>query len=182
MEIQRLKILVYAIGFYIINYIISYIPCFRFRRFFLKCVGIKIGNNTRINMGCNYSGFNKISIGNGTHINRDCFLDGRGTLIIGNNVSISINVSLVTGGHDIQSLTFEGSHKPIIIKDFVWIGINATILHNVTIGEGAVVAAGSVVTKNVEPYTIVAGIPAKKIGTRPRGLNYRCTNNLLPLV
>ena len=62
----------------------------------------------------------------------------------------------------------------------MWIGAGATILKGVDIGEGAVVAAGAVVTKNVAPYSIVAGVPAKKIGERNKELDYKCyTANIL---
>ena len=64
--------------------------------------------------------------------------------------------------------------RPIYIDDYVWVGVGATILQNVTIGEGAVVCAGAVVNKNVGAYEIVAGVPAKKIGERKRDLRYHC--------
>ena len=69
---------------------------------------------------------------------------------------------------------------PININDYVWIGANVTVLQNVKIGQGAVVCAGSVVTKDVEPYSIVAGTPARPIGKRNKQLNYKC-NGYEPL-
>jgi acetyltransferase-like isoleucine patch superfamily enzyme len=71
-------------------------------------------------------------------------------------------------------MNFRMKSSPVIIDDYVWVGINATVLQGVRIGEGAVVAAGAVVTKNVEPYTIVGGIPAKQIGVRTKNLDYHC--------
>ena len=64
------------------------------------------------------------------------------------------------------------SAAPLTIGDRVWIGSNAIILTGVNIGEGAVVCAGCVVTKDVEPYAVVAGIPARKVNERPRDLRY----------
>jgi len=61
-----------------------------------------------------------------------------------------------------------------VIEDYVWVGIGATILPGVKLGKGAVVSAGAVVTKDVPPFTVVAGIPAKKITNRLMGLNYKC--------
>lgn len=69
---------------------------------------------------------------------------------------------------------------PVKIGNRVWIGPNTLILHSVEIGEGAVIAAGAVVTKSVEPYSIVAGIPAKKIGERNKTLKYEMTGEYVP--
>ncbi|MFK1641101.1 DapH/DapD/GlmU-related protein [Bacteroides fragilis] len=72
--------------------------------------------------------------------------------------------------------------KPVVIEDRVWIGPNAIILHSVTIGEGAVVAAGAVVTKDVPPFSIVGGIPAKVIGSRNSNLKYEFDGQYLPFI
>lgn len=63
-------------------------------------------------------------------------------------------------------------HTKVIIDKYVWLGSNVIVLPGVHIGEGAVCCAGCVVTKDVEPYTVVAGIPAKKVNERPRNLKY----------
>ena len=89
-------------------------------------------------------------------------------------MTISPRVTISSAGHDVQSTAFGYVSAPISIGDYAWVGINATILKGVTIGEGAVVAAGAVVTKDVEPYAIVAGVPARKIGERTQGLDYKC--------
>lgn len=80
-----------------------------------------------------------------------------------------------TEAHDINDSYFQGGGQtsgPIIIENRAWIGSNSIILDNVHIGEGAVVCAGTVVTKNVEPFTVVAGVSAKKINTRNNELKY----------
>ena len=69
---------------------------------------------------------------------------------------------------------FENVRAPVKIEDYAWLGTRATVLAGVTIGRGAVVATGAVVTRDVEAYTVVAGIPARKIGERPRDLAYSC--------
>ena len=94
-------------------------------------------------------------------------MDGRFDLNIGNNVNIAGEVRIYTLEHDIASPTFAGSGGPVTIQDWVYIGTRVTILPGVTIGEGAVIASGAVVTKDVAPWTMVGGVPAKFIKNRP---------------
>ena len=159
---------------YALNHVISHVPFGWIRKKYYRLFGMRIGKNTVLNMSQYINNPNLIVIGENTHINRGCFIDGRAGCCIGDSVSISHNVSLVTGGHDLMSKTFSGVYKPIVVKDYVWIGINATILQGVTIGKGAVVAAGAVVTMDVEDYTVVGGVPARVIGHRSRDLDYKC--------
>ena len=84
-------------------------------------------------------------------------------ITIGKNCCIGEDVRLLTGSHDITSPHFDLVTKPIMIHDNVWIATGAIILPGVTIGEGAVIAAGAVVTKDVESWTVVGGNPAKLI-------------------
>lgn len=94
-------------------------------------------------------------------------LEDQNNLIIHDRVAIGPNVTVVTSSNpnfsNIRPFITEIRGK-IIINSDAWIGAGAIILPNVTIGEGAVVGAGAVVTKDVNPYTIVAGVPANKIG------------------
>jgi maltose O-acetyltransferase len=85
---------------------------------------------------------------------------------IGNCVVINDGVKLITGSHDIHSPTYEHVFASIVIEDYAWIATDAMILKGVTIGRGAVVAAGAVVTKSVRPLAVVGGNPAKEIGRR----------------
>lgn len=85
---------------------------------------------------------------------------------IGDCVVINDDVKIITGSHDIHSPTYEHVFTPIIIEDHAWIATGAMILKGVKIGRGAVVAAGAVVVKDVRPFTVVGGNPAKEIGTR----------------
>lgn len=85
---------------------------------------------------------------------------------IGKNVCIGEDVRLLTGTHDINSSTFKLVTKPITIGDDVWIATGATVLPGIVIGDGAVVGACSVVTKDVPPWTVVAGNPAKVVKKR----------------
>lgn len=157
---------------YVTNTLIKNFPSWRFRRLWYRLMGLRIEKDSNIDMGAYFLAPRYIKIGNNTHINQSCFLDGRGTLKIGNNVSISHYVKICTGGHNVNSPVFEGEHGAITIDDYCWIGIGAIILKNVHLGKGCVIAAGSVVTKDVAPYEIVGGSPAKKIGSRTQNLTY----------
>ncbi len=113
----------------------------------------------------------RIKIGEDVTLNEWVFLSGFGELAIGDNVRIGHRVSIITSDHiytDIFTPIFRQglSAAPVLIEDDVWIGCNATILKGVRIGRGAIVAAGAVVTKNVPPLAIVAGVPACVISTR----------------
>lgn len=112
-----------------------------------------------------YTDFGKnIIIGRDVFINSGCHFQDQGGITIGDGSLIGHNVVLATINHDLSPLQNRENHyAPIVIEDHVWIGSNATILPGVTIGRWSVVAAGAVVTKDVEKFTIVGGVPAKKI-------------------
>lgn len=159
---------------FMVNDVLSHVPFWSWRRFYLRCLGMKVGKGSFLSKRLYITNPNRVVLGEGTHINIDCHLDARGGITIGRGVSVSFGVRLVTGGHDVQSPSFSAIFRPIVIGDNAWIGANATILQGVTIGRGAVVAAGAVVTKDVPECTIVGGIPAKIIGQRTHNLNYLC--------
>lgn len=117
-----------------------------------------------------------ISIGDGSIIGMWVTLDGREGITIGKNVKFSSEVALWTLQHDYNSPTFATTGGPIVVGDRAWISFRATILPGVTIGEGAVVAANAVVTKDVEPYTVVGGIPARPRAKRTSDLSYEWLN------
>lgn len=112
-----------------------------------------------------------IKIGDGCFVNSFSALYGHGNLTIGNNCLIGPQVTIipVNYGYKDRDTPFRlqtPTMKGITIGDDVWIGAGVTILDGCTIGNGCVVGAGAVLTKSIEPYSIVAGVPAKKIGTR----------------
>lgn len=112
-----------------------------------------------------YADFGKnISFGKNVFVNSGCHFQDQGGIKIGDGVFIGHNVVLATATHDLDPRMNRKLHyKPITIENNVWIGSNSTILQGVTVGEWAVVAAGAVVTKDVAPYTVVGGVPAKFI-------------------
>lgn len=159
---------------YMVNDILPHIPFWAIRKYYLKSIKMQIGTKSFI-MKKNYIVTpNHLRIGNYSHINRGCLIDCRGGVYIGNNVSISHNVSILSGGHDVDSKNFMGKYLPIKIEDYVWVGAGCTILQGVTIGKGAVISAGAVVNKDIPEYTVVGGIPAHKIRNRSKVLDYHC--------
>lgn len=168
-----------AIGMeFMVNDVLPHIPFWTLRRLYLRLVKCKIGNGTFLMKKMYIQSPNRLVIGNNTHINRDCILDARANIRIGNSVSISHRVNIITGSHDHQKSDFPSNKQPIIIDDYVWIGVGATVLRGVHIGKGAVVCAGAVVVSDVKPYTVVGGVPAKKIGERNKILDYKCIWNV----
>lgn len=105
-----------------------------------------------------------IHIGQRVFINSGCKMQDQGGIYIGDDVLIGHNACLLTLNHEMEPENRADMHpKPIHIEGKVWLGSNVTVLPGVTIGEGAIVAAGAVVTKDVESNTIVGGVPAKII-------------------
>lgn len=135
-------------------------------------LGVRIGQHSSVHRNCRLYKPGGVRIGNHTVINRDVVLDGRMSLQIGDNVSVSEGVVIFTLEHDPNSPDFANRGAEVCISDRAFIGTRATILPGITVGEGAVIAAGAVVTHDVPPYTIVGGVPARPIGERRRDLAY----------
>lgn len=158
---------------YLFNEWVMHFPSHSFREFFIKRTLYSFGKNSTMLMGVEIRLGRNISIGNNSIINKKVLLDGRGgKLTIGNNVDIAQETNIWTLEHDVHDDYHKAKGEGVVIEDHVWIASRVTILPGVTIGRGAVVASNSVVTKNVEPLTIVGGIPAKPIGTRKSKLLY----------
>lgn len=105
-----------------------------------------------------------ITVGKNVFVNSCCRFQDQGGIVIGNRVLVGHGVTLATLNHDMNPGKRADMHPaPIRIEDDVWIGSNATVLAGVTIGNGAVVAAGAVVTKDVPERTVVAGVPASEV-------------------
>lgn len=111
-----------------------------------------------------YTDFGRnIHIGKNVFINSCCHFQDQGGIYIGDDVLIGHNVVLATIDHDLDPYDRQNHYAPIRIGNRVWIGSSTVITKGVTIGDGAVIAAGAVVTKDVEPNTVVGGVPAKLI-------------------
>lgn len=155
-------------------HLVGYVPSHFFRRFFYRLSGIKIGKGSTIHTKARFYDPRNILIGQDTIIGEGVVLDGRAMLKIGNHVDIASEVMIYNSQHNIESETFQAENKSVKIEDYVFIGPRVIILPGVVIGRGAIVAAGAVVTKDVPPYAIVGGVPAKIIGERKlKSLNYK---------
>ena len=163
-----------ALKLYLANHVVAHVPSFRIRHWYYRHVlGYPIGRDSSIHMDVFVTG-DAISLGDNVVINRRCYLDGRVGIDIRNNVSISPEVSIVSLEHDPDSPAFATRGGTVVIEDRVWIGTRALISPGVRLGEGAVIGAGAVVTRDINPYRIAVGVPAREIRDRNRALDYAC--------
>ena len=158
---------------YFIREWLMYVPLHWFRKMIIKTQLKSVGKHTNFLIGLEFRIAKNISIGDNSVINKRVLLDGRGgNLIIGNNVDIAQETNIWTLEHDVHDDYHATKGDDVIIEDYVWIASRVTVLPGVSIGRGAVIAANSVVTKDVPPMAIVGGIPAKVIGQRKSKLKY----------
>ena len=136
------------------------------KRFLLRAFGAKIAKNVRIESTATFWAPWNLSIGENSWIGGGARLYSVDKLTIGANVVISQEADLCTASHDITSPIFELITNPITIGDGAWVACRAAVLPGVTIGEGAVLGYAAVVTKDVEPWAVVAGNPATLIKKR----------------
>jgi maltose O-acetyltransferase len=161
---------------FLYNDLIGKLPSRTLRNAFLQAYCGRFGNGSSAQMHCRFLNARRIHLGERNIVNFGCLLDGRRHAIrVGNDVSIGPEASILTLGHDPQSPDFTDKGGDVIIGDRAWICYRAIILPGVSIGEGAVVGAGAVVSRDVEPYTIVAGSPAGVVGARTKDLHYECS-------
>jgi putative colanic acid biosynthesis acetyltransferase WcaF len=130
------------------------------KRAVLRAFGARIGKNVTIKPQVKITFPWKLVIGNHVWLGEECWLLNLERIVIGNNVCISQRAFLCTGSHDYKSSTFDLMVKPITLEDGCWIGAAAWIGPGVTVGTHAVLTAGSVAGKNLEPYGIYCGNPA----------------------
>ena len=141
-------------------------PCFGWRRFVLRCFGAKIGSHvntypsTRIYFPWN------LTVGDWSAIGEEALVYNLGNITLGERVTISHRAHLCAGSHDYTRPDLPLLKPPIVIQDQAWICADAFVGPGVTVGKGAVVGARAVAVKNVEPWTVVAGNPARMVKVR----------------
>ena len=155
---------------------IGHLPSYHLRKWMYKGLGVQCEENVIFRYGTEIWSAHHLHIGKGMIGGYDLLLDARNGIEIGANVNFSARVSIYTEQHDYRAADFgcdDSICKKVTLGNRVWVGPNVIILPGVTIGEGAVLAAGCVVAHDVPPFTVVAGIPAKKIAERPQHLTYQ---------
>lgn len=147
----------------------SYIPnrrCRKLRIWGMRRLGVKMSKNVQLFKGFSVRSPEKLIIEDGVSVGPGVLLDARRGLTIHENAVIAYEAIIWTLNHDYNDENFCLKGAPVEIGRFAWICSRSIILPGVTIGEGAVVASGAVVTKDVAPFDVVAGIPAKVVGHR----------------
>ncbi|WP_253376461.1 DapH/DapD/GlmU-related protein [Okibacterium sp. HSC-33S16] len=150
-------------------------PIHRLRVAVIRAFGADVSNTAVLYHGFQIRAARRLRIGPNTSVGDGAILDARGGLTIGANVNFSTGVQIWTAQHSWQSADFDYEENAVTIGDHVWIGPRVTVLPGAVVGEGAVVAAGAVVKGNIAPFTLVGGVPARKLGDRPRDLRYTVT-------
>ncbi|MCD4681762.1 MAG: acyltransferase [Bacteroidales bacterium] len=139
----------------------------------------ELGEKCFIHPTCSISHGNKLFVKNNVQLNSHIHFFCQGGLFLGNNVTIAAHTLIITSNHDYRrnkAVPFgqDIEIRPVYIHDNVWIGANCTIMPGIEIGEGAIVGAGAVVAKDVEPCAIVAGNPARVVGHRDKEAYGKC--------
>jgi serine acetyltransferase len=178
-ELRRLKRGVRAAGVGAglqVSFWVGRLPARALRHLCYRWMGLRLGAGAVVHRGLELREARAVQIGEGTVIGFDVILDGRRGITIGRHVNVSSEVAIWTLQHDHRDPSFGAVGAPVTVGDRAWLSFRATILPGVSVGEGAVVAAGAVVTRDVAPYAIVAGVPARVVGERsPRDLSYDLT-------
>lgn len=152
----------------------GHIPSHMVRKAIYRFSGMKIGKGSTIHMWANFFDPRNIVIGEDSIIGDHAFLDGRDKIVIGSHTDIASCVMIYNSEHNLEDKNFKAILGKVEIGDYCFIGPRVIILPGVKIGKGAVVAAGAVVTKDVNDFDIVGGVPAKLIGKRDlKKPNYR---------
>lgn len=145
----------------------SFTPINAFRIATLRFWGASIGNGVAIHRGLQVRCARKLVIGDDCFVAEDVCLDARGGLVIERSVSVNTGAQIWTAQHDWRSKDFAYVSAPVHIGHHSWISARSVIIPGSSIGEGTVVAAGAVVTKDAPPWSLLGGNPAKVIGSRP---------------
>lgn len=171
-KISKIKKCIYYAIVLFGNVVINKIPSRHIRKWFYQIMGAKIGKKSVICRRADILYPKGLNISNNVAIDWFVDLDARGGITIDHDTNISSHTIFITGSHDIDDPNFTASFKPINIGHHCWIGTGAIILQGVSVGDGAVIAAGAVVTKDVPSNEVWGGVPAKFIRKRNPKFDY----------
>ncbi len=157
----------------VLNAISRTVPFHSPRRLAWSLAGFEVHRTAIMHQGVRWMARRRLSVGEGTIINRGTLIDNRHPVEIGRHVSIAHDSRIYTTGHDYDSPDFAIQTRPVRIEDYAVLFAGAVVMPGVTIGTGAVVLPFAVVTKNVEPMTVVGGVPAVVRGRRTGEPSYR---------
>lgn len=135
------------------------------RRALLRLGGVQLGAAIWGLERC-YFESEHVSLGQGCSINAECWFEGRGRIVIGRNCMFGSQVMILTSNHEIApdgEVRREATYGDVHIGDRCWLGTRAMVMPGVTIGEGTVIGAGALVTKDCDPGALYVGVPAKRV-------------------
>ncbi len=182
--LNALKSLKFYLKYYLTNHVINQIPSHALRlMWYRRFMQIKIGPHSQIWLGCQFVGdaIDQIEIGSHVVLASGVVINASAPIRIGDRVNIANGVQIITSDHDWQDPHFMPRKEPVTIHSNAWIGTRAIILKGVTIGDGAMVGAASVVSNDVKPLAIVAGNPGRQCGTRVKPASAESKHGRPPL-
>jgi acetyltransferase-like isoleucine patch superfamily enzyme len=160
---------------YALNHVVNRIPLVGVRMRAYAALGVRFDEVSTANIALGVQMWigQRLTMGARSTIGQRCYIDARGGVRVESDVSISREAALLTATHLPDDPQFGTELAPVHLERHCWIGVRALVLPGVRVGEGAIVGAGAVVTSDVEPYAIVAGVPARKVRERRGPLDYR---------
>jgi maltose O-acetyltransferase len=159
---------------YVLNHLVARIPFVGARMRAYAVLGVQFDDveSTNIALGVQFWSAHGLTMGARSTIGQGCYIDARGGVRVDSDASISREVKVLTCQHMIDDPAFDTMLARVHFGSRSWVGLGAIVLPGVHVGEGAVVAAGAVVTRDVEPYVVVGGTPARPMGTRRSPMSY----------
>ena len=173
--------LVRFLGQAVFNLVVTHLPGHWLRQLWLRGIGVRIGAGSILFRGVTVFGADHLILGERVQVGFGVVLDARGSITISDDVNISSDVQLLTAKHNPHSAQFERQVAPIVLEGHTWVATRAIVLAGVTLRRGAILAAGSVASRDLAAGVIAAGVPAKAIGSRRSDLSYRLQARRPPL-
>ncbi len=169
------------LGGALFNLIVTHLPGHWLRQLWLRRLGARIGPGTILFRGVTVFGAEHLTLGRRVQVGFRVVLDARGAITVADDVNISSDVQLISARHEVHSSDFERVVAPIVIEGHAWVATRAIALAGVSVGRGAVTAAGAVAARDIPPSVIAAGVPAAVVGERRSDLSYRLDARRPPL-